>query len=222
MKPYTPTTSCGLEFEMTLSRRKFARGTLCLVTLAGAAPALLGRAALAGPADYAKGDMVLGNPEASITIIEYASFTCPHCATFHADTLPQLKQAWLDSGKAKMIYRDFPLDELALRAAMLARCAGKARYFAFVNVLFAQQNQWARAKDPIGALGRIARLGGIGKGAFEACMADRALGDTVLQSRVDASQKYDISSTPTFIINGEKHPGALSFEQIDAILNKAS
>ncbi len=125
---------------MTLSRR-FFRPIAMMLAVAGVvlAAGFQAAPALAGAKDYALGDMVIGNSDAPVTIIEYASFTCPHCANFHANTLPELKKVWLDSGKAKLIYRDFPFDQRALRAAMLARCAGPKRYFAFVDVLYKQQ-----------------------------------------------------------------------------------
>ena len=223
MTAYTIAISCVLEFAMTQSSR-FLRQAATIVTVAaivlaaafGAAPAS------AQTEGYAVGDMVIGNADAPVTIIEYASFTCPHCATFHANTLPELTKVWLDSGKAKLIFRDFPLDQWALRAAMLARCAGPQRYFAFVDVLFKQQRTWARAADPLDALSRIARLGGIGKSRFDACMADRSLGDSVLKSRIEGANTFEVSSTPTLIINGEKHAGVLSFEEMDALLKRAS
>ncbi len=222
MTAYTLTISCVPGFAMTLSRR-FLCPVAVMLAVAGfvLAAGFQAQPAIAEAKDYAVGDMVIGNPNAPVTIIEYASFTCPHCATFHANTLPELKKVWLDSGKAKLIYRDFPFDQWALRAAMLARCAGPKRYFAFVGVLFKQQRTWARAKDPLAALARIARLGGIGKIRFEACMNDRALGDSVLQSRIEGAEKFDVNSTPTLIINGDKHAGALSFEEMDRLLKQA-
>ena len=223
MTAYNLTISSVLGFAMTLSRR-FLCPVAVIFAVAGfiLAVGFQAQPAMAEANDYAVGDMVIGNPHAPVTIIEYASFTCPHCATFHVNTLPELKKVWLDSGKAKLIFRDFPFDQWALRAAMLARCAGPKRYFAFVDVLFKQQRTWARANDPLAALARIARLGGIGKIQFDACMNDRALSDSVLKSRIEGAEKFDVNSTPTLIINGKKSAGALSFEEMDRLLKQAS
>jgi hypothetical protein len=105
-------------------------------------------------------DRILGKPDAPITIVEYASLTCPHCAHFDTDVLPKLKEKWIDSGKAKLILRDFPLDEPAMRAAMVARCAPPERFYPLVDALFAGQEKWATAKDYRAALERLAKLGG--------------------------------------------------------------
>ena len=220
MRLYTATTSCVLESDVTLSRRTFVGSAFAFATAVGLGAVAAPNGAQA--ANYALGDMVIGDENAAITIIEYASFTCPHCATFHEETLPRLKEAWIDTGKAKLIFRDFPFDEMALRASMLARCAGPDRYFTFVDVLFKQQRQWARSQDPVAALGRIARLGGINGAEFEACMADQELGDSVLRTRLEGAQKYDVRATPTLIINGEKHAGAMRFEEMDSLLRKLS
>ena len=169
------------------------------------------------PVDAAT-DMVIGNADAPITIIEFASMTCSHCARFHAETLPGLTRDYLDTGKARLVFRDFPLDGLALVAAKLARCAGEERYFAFIGVLFQQQSAWAGASDPIAALGRIARLGGLGAERFTACLDDEDLSRGILEQRASAQSQYEIRATPTFVVNGEVHSGALTAEQFDDIL----
>jgi len=217
MKPYSRTTSSGLELGLSLSRRSVTAALLFSGLAAGLAGVVVGGARAA---EAMTQDMVMGKADAPITIIEYASFTCPHCASFHTQTLPGLKKNWIDTGKAKLIFRDFPLDEMAFNASKLARCADENRYFAFVDVLFRQQVQWARSSDPIAALGKLGRLGGIGKARFEACMTDEALGNAILQSRVTGAREFDVNSTPTLIINGEKHTGALSFEELDRVLAK--
>ena len=169
------------------------------------------------PVDAAT-DMAIGDAAAPITIIEYASMTCPHCASFHADTLPALTRDYLDTGKARLVFRDFPLDGLALAAAQLARCAGEARYFAFIDVLFREQQTWATAPDPVAALGRIARLGGLSAERFTACLDDSDLTRGIVERRAAAVDEYEIQSTPSFIINGEKHVGPLSTENLDSVL----
>ena len=177
-------------------------------------------AALAGPASAQNPpeDRFMGKADAPITIIEYASLTCPHCAQFHKDILPQLKTAYVDTGKAKLIYRDFPLDQVALKAAALARCAPAERYFAFLDVLFQQQSSWASAPDPMVPLARIGRLGGLSESQFKSCMEDQALADSILASRLVGARDMQVESTPTIIINGKKTPGVRGFEDLDAAL----
>jgi len=180
----------------------------CLI----AAP--LGTSAQTAVPTPAPEDRVLGKADAPITIIEYASLTCPHCAEFDKDTLPKIKQDWIDTGKAKLIYRDFPLDGLALRAAMLARCAPPERYFAFIDTLFQSQQSWAR-NDWEPALGRIAKLGGMSEEQFKKCMSDEALGNAVVQMRTTAANEYGVESTPTFFINGKRVVGDVSIEEME-------
>jgi protein-disulfide isomerase len=202
------------------------------LTLAGTLPALAqspptpstppSAAALANPLALTPDDRILGNPDAPITIIEYASMTCPHCAHFATEVLPKLKATWLDTGKARLILRDYPLDELALRAAMVARCAPADKFYPFVDTLFASQRQWALAKDYQAELGRLALLGGMSKTQFNACLADKSVEDKVLQSRLVATQQLKVDSTPTFFINGTKFDGAPEEDQLGAALSKAA
>lgn len=192
----------------------------CLASMVLLAAGLLALPALAqNPADPRLQDMVLGKAEAPITIIEYASLTCPHCASFHADVLPEIKKEFIDTGKAKLIYRDFPLDQLAFAGAILARCAGPEKYFTYLNVLFAQQRQWAAAQDPMAALKQIARLGGMPAEQFDKCLADKALGDYILAQRLEGNQKFNVNSTPTIIVNGKAEPGVPSLDELRKKLN---
>jgi protein-disulfide isomerase len=165
-------------------------------------------------------DRIIGNADAPVTIIEYASLTCPHCAAFQADTLPELKKEFIDTGRVKMILREFPLDGLALRAAMMARCAPPARYEQLVNVLFSSQGQWARAKDPISALANIGKLSGMDAATVEACLSDQALADRVIQVRLDGEKQFGIASTPTFIVQGRKVEGAQGFGTFKKIIEE--
>jgi protein-disulfide isomerase len=167
-------------------------------------------------------DRVLGKPDAPITIIEYASLTCPHCAAFDAETLPKIKKEWIDTGKAKLIFRDFPLDGLALKGAKLARCAPPERFYGFIDVLFHQQDVWARAADPEAALGRIAKLGGMSDEQFQACMKDDTVENKVLAIRLAGEKDYKVESTPTFFINGKKLVGALPYDSFDDALKAAA
>lgn len=165
-----------------------------------------------------EGDRVLGRAEAPITIIEYASLTCPHCARFHKETLPKIKASYIDTGKVKLIFRDFPFDGLALRASALARCAPPERYFAMVDTLFQQQENWSRAKDPLVAIGNIGKLGGMSQAAVDACFQDTKLFDKIVQGRMDGEKTFGVDSTPTFIIGGKKISGAEPFETFDNLL----
>ncbi|MDH5412374.1 MAG: DsbA family protein, partial [Alphaproteobacteria bacterium] len=165
-------------------------------------------------------DRVIGNAEAPITIIEYASLTCPHCATFHAETLPQIKKEWIETGKAKLIYRDFPLDKYAASAAMIARCAPEDKYFIFLNAFYAQQKNWSRADDPVRVLTQLAGLGGMSKDDVDACLANEELQDAILQMRLDGQMEHGINSTPSFVING-KMINNLPYEDFKDILEDA-
>ncbi|NQV58669.1 MAG: DsbA family protein [Alphaproteobacteria bacterium] len=174
-------------------------------------------AAPAAPA-YAEGDMALGAKDAPVTIIEYASMTCPHCANFHMGPLKALKAKYIDTGKVRLIFREFPFDPVALQAAMLARCAGEKRFFGMLNVLFKNQLKWAKAANPQEALANIARLGGFTEARFQACMTSQALADQILQSRLNGSKEFDIDSTPSFIVNGVKTSGNMTIEKWDELL----
>src|SRR5213595_2378529 len=184
--------------------------------------------ALAAAGDAAKelavqpSDRILGKAEAPITIIEYASLTCPHCAHFDVTVLPKLKEKWIDTGKAKLVLRDFPLDEPALRAAMVARCAPPERFYPLVDTFFAQQEQWATTRDYRAALEKLAKLGGISNKEFAACISDKKLEDQVAQSRLTAAQQLGVDATPTFFVNGKKFDGAPTLEAFDKALSGAA
>jgi protein-disulfide isomerase len=166
-----------------------------------------------------KDDRILGNADAPITIIEYASLTCPHCAHFTNEVLPELKKKWIDTGKAKLVLREFPLDEPALRAAMIARCAPPDRFYAYVDALFATQDKWVMAKDYREALARIVKLGGMSQDEFDNCLKNTNLENKILEERLAASKELDVNSTPTFFINGTKFTGAPSVEEFDKALS---
>lgn len=160
----------------------------------------------------ATAERVLGDPNAPVEVIEYASLTCHHCATFHNDILPQVKKELVDTGKIRIVFRDFPLDRAAFQAAVLTRCVAPNRYFPLVSMLFAKQDDWSHAKDPLEALSRYGALAGLSKESFQACMADKALGDSILQSRIDGERKYGIESTPSFVIGDKMLKGVQKFD----------
>jgi protein-disulfide isomerase len=180
-------------------------------------------AALAAPptTEQALADRILGDPNAPVTIIEYSSLTCSHCRQFHVEILPKIKKNYIDTGKVKLIYRDFPFDQTGLLATVMARCAPPERFFGFINVLFQQQSNWSRSKEPFKALSRIGKLGGLNPSDFEACLKNQALFDGIVEKRLDGQKKFDVKATPTFIIDGDhKIVGSQPFEDFDKILSK--
>ena len=172
------------------------------------------------PTAEALKERVLGDPDAPVEIIEFASLTCPHCAAFHADKLPQIKKKYIDTGKAKLIARDFPFDRLGAMGAMMARCANPSRYHQFLDVLFKQQSKWTRSNDPVGELQKIGKLGGLSEDDFVACMQNEDLLTGILESRQAGVQEHEVNSTPTFIINGEKIVGNVPLEEFEAAIEK--
>lgn len=212
--------------SLVLTRRSFAAGATALalagsLAVAGAAPAA---AQGAGPtvdqlmAPGALPDLWIGKADAPVTIIEYASMTCSHCATFHTVTFPELKKKYLDSGKARFVLREFPLDPLAAAAFMLARCSGDEKREAVVSLLFAQQRGWIMAEKPVDALAGLMKQTGMSQDKFDACLKDRDLYGNVNKVRERASKDFGIDSTPTFFINGKKFNGDMTPAQMDKAL----
>jgi protein-disulfide isomerase len=200
--------------------RKFWFALAAVVTFS----TMLGIAAPARAADIpvqTPDDRTIGKADAPITIFEFFSLTCPHCAEFENESYPKLKAEWIDTGKVKMVYRDYPLDQNALKAAMVARCAPPDRYAAFVQVLFAQQTVWGVQRDPTDALKKIAALGGIPGDQFDKCIADDDLSKKIVAGEYDAQKKYGVDSTPTFFINGKMVVGALEYDEFVKELQNA-
>ena len=166
-----------------------------------------------GPLD----DIPMGSATAPVTIIEYASMTCPHCAAFAVNTFPKLKEKYIDTGKVRFIMREYPLDGLAAAAFMLARCSGPDKYYPLIETLFAQQQKWA-VKDPIPPLLAIAKQAGFTQQSFEACVNDKELLEKVQQMRNRGKEKFKVEATPTFYINGERVSGAMAIEDLDKAL----
>ena len=159
------------------------------------------------------GDMALGDPKAPVTLVEYASMTCGHCAAFHQRTYPKLKEQYIDTGKVRFVFREFPLDQLALAAFMLARCAGD-KYFAMIDTLFQQHNDWVTER-PLQPLMAIAKQAGIGEERFNECLKDQKLIDGIEAVRQRATTVFNVQSTPTFFLNGKLLRGAYSFEEME-------
>ncbi|WP_245451334.1 MULTISPECIES: DsbA family protein [Georhizobium] len=164
-------------------------------------------------------EMFLGEADAPVTIVEYMSLTCPHCASFHNETFDALKTKYIDGGQVRFIVRDFPFDPRAAAGAMLARCAPEGQYFPMVDMLFEQQSSWAAAQDARGALLQISRMAGFTQESFEACLTNQELLDDVNAVRQKAAEEFQVQSTPTFIINGERYAGNMSIEQMSAIID---
>lgn len=185
--------------------------SLMLATGVGAAPL---------STEEALAERVMGDADAPITIIEYASLTCPHCARFHMETLPELKSKWIDTGKAKIIYRDFPTAPAgpSFAASMIARCAPQDRYFSFLDAFFRTQETWVASPDPRGALGQMARLGGLSEADFNQCLDNEALLTGIRERAQEGSAGFGVRSTPSFIINGKLYPGNRSYEEFADIL----
>jgi protein-disulfide isomerase len=210
------------EISVMITRREFGLSSAVVLTLGGLDP--LGGAARADTLSslelMAKGaldDIAMGPENAPVTIIEYASMTCPHCAAFENTVFPELKKKYIDTGKVRFILREFPLDGLAAAAFMLARCAGPDKYYPMVETLFAQQAKWA-VRNPIEPLMAIAKQAGFTQQSFEACINNKDALTKIQQVRDRASDKFKVKATPTFFINGERHEGGLSIEELDKIL----
>ena len=204
---------------MKITRRDFAFGASALalsVALGG-----LANSAFVIPAQAQQllmqpgplGDMALGDEKAPVTIIEYASMTCPHCAAFHATTFQEIKKRYIDTGKVRFIFREFPLDQLALAAFLLARCAGPDKYFPMIDTLFQMQKEWVIQK-PLGPLLAIAKQAGMSEQAFNECLQDKKLIDGIEEVRQTA-MKLNVQSTPSFFVNGKPLRGAGNIEDFE-------
>jgi protein-disulfide isomerase len=164
-------------------------------------------------------DYALGPMDAKIVVVEYASLTCPHCAQFHTQVLPGLKKEFIDTGKIRYIYRDFPLDRLALGAAMIARCSGRDTFFGFIETFYGSQASWSRASNPAQALAKIARLGGMSQNKFDQCLKNVEIQNEILQQRLQASNDFKVQATPTIFVNGDRYGGGMTLDQFRTLLN---
>ncbi len=209
---------------MIITRRAFtiALSLTGLAALAGFSPLRLIAGAMAQSAsDVAKPvslpDMALGPANAPVTITEYASMTCPHCAAFNENVFPKIKSEYIDSGKVRYVFREFPLDIKAAAGSMLARCIAKddaGKYFAVIDMLFKQQNDWV-VKNTTETLARIGKQAGLSQQAVEDCLKDQALLDKIAADQKFANEVLKVNSTPSFFINGEMIRGETSFAEFD-------
>jgi len=203
-----------------MKRRQILLSSLAVTALAIPLVGGIGSSAHAQSVEIFPDDRILGAAEAPLTIIEYSSLTCPHCAALHENALPRIKETWIADGRAKLVFRHFPLDGLALRAAAVANCIDGERFFGFLDLLFQTQQRWSQAQDPMQAISQTARLAGMSKSQFEACVADEAEMDKILARRQHGGKTFNVESTPTLVVNGRKVEGARSFEEFDEIFAK--
>ncbi len=167
-------------------------------------------------------DMVLGNPDAPVEVIEYASYTCPHCATFHANQFTQIKENYVDTDQVRFVYREVFFDQPGLWASMVARCGGETRFFGITSVIYEQQSRWARAGDGAAvaaALRNIGKVAGLTENELDACLSDAETAQNLVGWFRANAAEHNIDSTPSFIINGEKYQN-MSYEAFAAVLDE--
>ncbi len=188
-----------------------------LALFAWATPAIAAIATL----EEATAERVLGKPDAPVTIVEYASLGCSHCADFHRDTLPQIKAAYIDTGRVRLVFADFPLGGPAVAASMVARCAPQNAYFGLLDMFFREQARWAGAREPLKEIARIGRFAGLSDKDVDACIGLDPLLAAIRDRAEDASRRHGIDSTPTFVIEGTLIKGAQPFEAFRAVIDAA-
>ena len=204
-----------------MNRRLFIRNAATFALSFPLAASLTTTSAFAA-GEVTEQDRVLGNKDAPVTIIEYASLTCLHCANFHKDVMPDVKKNWIDTGKARLVYRHMPLDGVALRGAAVAECLEGDRYFSFIDLLFKQQQTWAFGGAAKEGLQKMALLAGMNKERFEECFNNEdTLRKIVTQAQVGKTS-FGINSTPSFVINGEVFPGGRDYDAMNNLLEDAS
>ena len=166
-------------------------------------------------------DMALGPKDAKVTVVEFASMTCPHCAAFNAEVFPKIKSEYIDTGKIRYVFREFPLDIKAAAGSMLARCIAKGdaqKYFAVTDLLFRSQNDWV-VKNTTETLERIGKQAGLSQQEVDACLKDQTLLDKIAADQKYAADVLKVDSTPTFFINGERIKGEASIEEFEKKIN---
>lgn len=192
------------------------------LSLVGAS-ALVPGVAWAAQVPFTETPRTLGSAKAPVTVMEFFSLTCPHCGEFATNTMPQVKQKLVDTGKVRFVYHDFPLDRIALKAAQVARYMPLDAYYPFIEALFATQNDWAfqDGENYHDRIFKYAALAGMDQVTYDKAWNDTALGDWILASQQQDEKRYGIDATPTFIINGLKHPGAMDYDSFAALVIKA-
>ncbi|MFO6465314.1 DsbA family protein [Jannaschia sp. KMU-145] len=216
-----------------MMQRRTALSLLAVGAAAGGASLFLTRPE--GPAAFdlsarAQGsveieDITLGDANAPVKVVEYASYTCPHCAAFHEDTFKAFKRDYIDTGRAHFTYREVFFDRYGLWAAMVARCAGADRYFGVSDILYRTQNEWARAGDPAAVAAALKRVGaqaGLDAAAVDACLQDAEMAESLVAWYQANAERDGVRSTPSFLIDGEMHSGNLSLAQLGQLIDDAS
>lgn len=208
---------------MSLSRRTLLLAPAALMPLAAHAQGNTPGTAPAG-SDPRLGERSAGQASAPVTVIEYFSLTCSHCAHFHQATWPRVKKELVETGKMRMVWRDFPLDQLALAAAQVARSLPAERYEGFIGALLSTQERWAfnRGADPVAEIARIAALAGMNRAQVDAAIADEGLRRSILEGRLKGEQEHRVNSTPSFVFGRQTVPGAIEFDRFAQLVSEAS
>lgn len=164
------------------------------------------------------GDVVIGSADAPVTVVEYFSLTCGHCAQFHTETMPDIFSKYVETGKVRFVYRDFPLDNVALGAAMITQCLDDRLHYGFVQMLYKQQPQWTASENPIGAVAQMARIAGLSEDRARACLSDAQMRNDIVAGQNAASEEFQIGATPSFLIGGETIAGFLSLSDFEELI----
>jgi protein-disulfide isomerase len=209
------------EIFMTITRRFLMTATVLflgggLAACSGGQPGTASRSTV-----ERDDDMALGNPKAPVVMVEYASLTCPHCATFHKEVFPAIKEKYIDTGKMRFVFRQFPTPPVpyAIGAEAVARCAGPDKYFDLLDVLYEKQRYWVTSQNPRKALMEMAATAGISQDAFDACINDEANITRIQEISKIAREEFNITGTPSFVINGKLRPKVRSLESFEAIID---
>ncbi|HTQ70233.1 MAG TPA: thioredoxin domain-containing protein [Acidocella sp.] len=201
------------------------RSILSIVGATALAPAAAwADSAPAGATPPTETERSIGSPNAPVTALEFFSLTCTHCAEFATVTMPQVKPKLVDTGKLRIVYHDFPLDQVALKAAQVARYLPANEYYPFIEALFASQNDWAFQpnEDYHASIFKYAALAGMDQATYETAWNDTALAKFILNGQQEAEKLYKVDATPTFVINGKPYPGAMDYDDFAAVVTKAA
>ncbi len=203
---------------MDIDRRTLIRGAIALAGLTGSARAGLGAVDVAKLNEASPiGEMTMGPDNAKVTIIEYASASCPHCANFYKTTFQELKKQYIDTGKIRFVFREFPHNDAGLAAFMIARCAPKDKYFPLIDTYFEAQDSWL--ENPAEGLFKIAQLAGFTKASFDACLKNEEIAKGIIAVRDKAESEFGVTGVPTFFINGKILNGEATFDQFKTIID---